>query len=78
MDFPLLPSVSTTSEIIQGLHIGYAHFKLFPAISASGIIALKSFAGPFKEARFCPTGGINEGNFLDFLSLENVLCIGGS
>ena len=58
MDFPLLPGVATAPEIIQGLDLGYTHFKLFPAISAGGIIALKSFAGPFQDARFCPTGGI--------------------
>ena len=78
MDFPLLPGVATASEIMQGLDLGYSHFKLFPAVSAGGIGALKSFAGPFQDARFCPTGGINEKNFLDFLNLENVLCIGGS
>ncbi len=78
MDFPLLPGVATGSEIMQGLDLGYTHFKLFPAVSAGGIVALKSFAGPFQDARFCPTGGINENNFLDYLSIDNVLCIGGS
>ncbi|MDX2476130.1 MAG: bifunctional 4-hydroxy-2-oxoglutarate aldolase/2-dehydro-3-deoxy-phosphogluconate aldolase [Gammaproteobacteria bacterium] len=78
MDFPLLPGVATGSEIMQGLDLGYTHFKLFPAVSAGGIVALKSFAGPFQDARFCPTGGVNENNFLDFLSIDNVLCIGGS
>lgn len=78
IDFPLLPGVATASEIMQGLDLGYTHFKLFPAVSSGGIGALKSFAGPFQDARFCPTGGINENNFLDFLNLNNVLCIGGS
>jgi 2-dehydro-3-deoxyphosphogluconate aldolase/(4S)-4-hydroxy-2-oxoglutarate aldolase len=63
---------------MPGLDFGYTHFKLFPAISTGGIKALKSFSGPFQNARFCPTGGINENNFLDFLKLDNVLCIGGS
>jgi len=43
-----------------------------------GIPLLKSFSGPFQEAKFCPTGGINENNYLDFLALSNVLCVGGS
>ena len=78
IDFPLIPGVSTGSEIMNGLDLGYTHFKLFPATSAGGIPLLKSFSGPFQEAKFCPTGGINENNYLDFLALENVLCAGGS
>jgi len=76
--FPLLPGVATASEIMLGLNLGYSHFKLFPAMSAGGITALKSFSGPFQTAQFCPTGGVNESNFLNFLELDNVLCIGGS
>lgn len=76
--FPLIPGVSTGSEIMNGLGLGYTHFKLFPATSVGGIPLLKSFSGPFQQAKFCPTGGINEENYLDFLSLDNVLCVGGS
>ncbi|MEB8432726.1 bifunctional 4-hydroxy-2-oxoglutarate aldolase/2-dehydro-3-deoxy-phosphogluconate aldolase [Cocleimonas sp. KMM 6892] len=78
INFPLIPGVSTGSEIMNGLDLGYTHFKLFPATSVGGIPLLKSFSGPFQQAKFCPTGGINENNYLDFLALENVLCAGGS
>lgn len=78
MQFPLIPGVSTGSEVMNGLDFGYTHFKLFPATSVGGIPLLKSFSGPFQKAKFCPTGGINEGNYLDFLALKNVLCVGGS
>jgi len=78
LNYPLLPGVATASEIMKGLDLGYTHFKLFPATTAGGINALKSFSGPFQTARFCPTGGISEDNFLDFLKLKNVLCIGGT
>lgn len=78
MEFPLLPGVATGSEVMQGLELGYTHFKLFPAVAVGGIQNLKSFAGPFKDAKFCPTGGVNETNFTEFLALNNVLCIGGS
>lgn len=77
-NFPLIPGVSTGSEIMNGLDLGYTHFKLFPATSVGGISLLKSFSGPFQQAKFCPTGGINEDNYLDFLALDNVLCAGGS
>ena len=78
INFPLLPGVSTGSEIMNGLDLGYTHFKLFPATSVGGISLLKSFGGPFQQVKFCPTGGINENNYRDFLALDNVLCVGGS
>ena len=78
ISFPLIPGVSTGSEIMNGLDLGYTHFKLFPATSVGGIPLLKSFSGPFQQAKFCPTGGIKENNYLEFLALDNVLCVGGS
>lgn len=78
MAFPLLPGVATGSEIMQGLALGYQHFKLFPAEIAGGIAALKAFSGPFQHVHFCPTGGVNEQNFIAYLNLPNVLCVGGS
>lgn len=78
MDFTLLPGVATASDIMMGLEFGYDRFKLFPAVTAGGMGALKSFGGPFQSVKFCPTGGINAANADDFLSLQNVLCVGGS
>jgi 2-dehydro-3-deoxyphosphogluconate aldolase/(4S)-4-hydroxy-2-oxoglutarate aldolase len=39
---------------------------------------MKAMAGPFPDIKFCPTGGISLGNAMDYLSLPNVLCVGGS
>ena len=78
MEFTLLPGVATASEIMLGLELGYDRFKLFPAVTAGGVGALKSFAGPFQSVKFCPTGGVNASNVNDFLSLPNVLCVGGT
>jgi 2-dehydro-3-deoxyphosphogluconate aldolase/(4S)-4-hydroxy-2-oxoglutarate aldolase len=75
---PLLPGVATASEIMRGKEWGFAHFKFFPAESSGGVAALKSFAGPFSNIRFCPTGGITAQTALDYLALRNVLCVGGS
>ncbi|WP_018693754.1 bifunctional 4-hydroxy-2-oxoglutarate aldolase/2-dehydro-3-deoxy-phosphogluconate aldolase [Algicola sagamiensis] len=75
---PLLPGVSSTSELMKGMEYDYRYFKFFPAEASGGVPALKSFNGPFPEIRFCPTGGINEKNYLDYLALPNVDCIGGS
>jgi len=75
---PLLPGVATASELIAGLAAGFTRFKLFPANVVGGVGALKAFASPFPQARFCPTGGVNAKNAADYLALANVVCVGGS
>src|SRR6185312_1261130 len=75
---PYLPAVATASELMDGIAAGYRCFKFFPAGAAGGIAMLKSFAGPFPDARFCPTGGISQATVKSYLDLPNVLCAGGS
>ncbi len=75
---PLLPGVSTATEIAVARREGYNFMKFFPAVPAGGIPALKAFSGPFNDLSFCPTGGINADNAQAFLNLENVSCVGGS
>jgi 2-dehydro-3-deoxyphosphogluconate aldolase/(4S)-4-hydroxy-2-oxoglutarate aldolase len=75
---PLLPGIATATELMAGLAAGFTHFKLFPANVAGGIDALKAFASPFQQAKFCPTGGVNAKNAADYLALPNVVCVGGS
>jgi len=57
---------------------GYRLIKFFPAAPAGGVAALKAFAGPFPDLRFCPTGGIAPDSAADYLALANVVCVGGS
>ena len=78
IDLPFLPGVATPSEILQGMELGLSQFKLFPAAAVGGVALLKSLAGPLAGVRFCPTGGLNQQNFLDYFSLPNVVCVGGS
>ncbi|MFM7301203.1 MAG: bifunctional 4-hydroxy-2-oxoglutarate aldolase/2-dehydro-3-deoxy-phosphogluconate aldolase [Crocinitomicaceae bacterium] len=75
---PFIPGVATPSEIIQGLQFGWDTFKFFPANLYGGIPALKTFGQVFPNVRFCPTGGIKENDYLDYLALENVVAVGGS
>jgi 2-dehydro-3-deoxyphosphogluconate aldolase/(4S)-4-hydroxy-2-oxoglutarate aldolase len=75
---PLLPGVATASELMAGLARGFTRFKLFPANVVGGEGALKAFASPFPQARFCPTGGVSAKNAPDYLALPNVACVGGS
>lgn len=77
-ELPYLPAISTVSEMMVAMEAGYRAFKFFPAESSGGAPALKSIYGPFPEVCFCPTGGIGPDNFLDYLALPNVSCVGGS
>ena len=75
---PYLPGVFSPSEAMRAQEQGFTALKLFPAQQAGGIGMLKAMAGPLPDLRFCPTGGINAANFVEFLKLPNVLCAGGS
>ena len=60
------------------LERGITLAKLFPAEVVGGVGALKAFAGPFPQLRFCPTGGIDAANAPAYLAQPNVVCVGGS
>ncbi len=77
-DMPLIPGVSSSSEVMQALELGYSALKFFPAEYCGGVKLLNAFNGPFKGVKFCPTGGISTDNMRSYLNLENVLCVGGS
>ena len=74
----LIPGVQTASELMLAAAFGFEAVKFFPAVPAGGIPALKALAGPFPNARFCPTGGIDEHSAPDWLVLPNVFAVGGS
>ena len=75
---PFLPAVMTPSDVITAMDAGFDTFKLFPAAQAGGMAMLKALGGPFPQARFCPTGGIDAASAPAFLALPNVACVGGS
>ncbi|MGT0072176.1 bifunctional 4-hydroxy-2-oxoglutarate aldolase/2-dehydro-3-deoxy-phosphogluconate aldolase [Helicobacter pylori] len=77
-DMPLIPGVSSSSEVMQALELSYNALKFFPAEYCGGVKLLNAFNGPFKGVKFCPTGGISADNMRSYLNLENVLCVGGS
>ncbi len=75
---PLLPGAATASEIMALLEKGYTVQKFFPAEQAGGAAYLKSIGSPIPQVKFCPTGGISLKIAPDYLSLKNILCVGGS
>jgi 2-dehydro-3-deoxyphosphogluconate aldolase/(4S)-4-hydroxy-2-oxoglutarate aldolase len=75
---PLLPGAITPGEIMTARDAGLDFLKFFPAEQAGGVAFLKALASPLADIRFCPTGGVTAGNAADYLSLPNVICVGGS
>ncbi|VVE86088.1 bifunctional 4-hydroxy-2-oxoglutarate aldolase/2-dehydro-3-deoxy-phosphogluconate aldolase [Pandoraea bronchicola] len=75
---PLLPGVVTPSDILAALADGYETVKFFPAEPSGGVPMLKALYGPFRQVRFCPTGGISAESAPSYLAQPNVVCVGGS
>lgn len=78
MGLPLLPGAATASEAMRLLERGYRVQKFFPAEASGGAPALKAIGAPIPQILFCPTGGVTPGNAMDYLSLANTACVGGS
>lgn len=77
-DLPLLPGAATASEVMRLYERGYTALKFFPAEASGGAPALKSIGAPIPQVKFCPTGGVSPQNANSYLSLPNVMCVGGS
>lgn len=75
---PFLPGAATASEVMALREEGYQVLKFFPAEQAGGAPYLKSLSSPLAGTLFCPTGGVSLKNARDYLSLPNVICVGGS
>jgi 2-dehydro-3-deoxyphosphogluconate aldolase / (4S)-4-hydroxy-2-oxoglutarate aldolase len=77
-EVPLLPGAITPGEIMAAREAGLDFLKFFPAEQAGGAAFLKALASPIADVKFCPTGGVTAKNANDYLSLPNVICVGGS
>lgn len=75
---PVIPGVSTATEIIAALDHGCSVMKFFPAETSGGTAALRALEAPFPDVRFIPTGGVNAGNAANYLRLRCVAAVGGS
>lgn len=76
-EFPWLPGVATSSDIMHALSRGHEWVKAFPAQSlGAGWFAAQ--AGPFPEVSFVATGGVSADNALDMLAHgASALGVGG-
>lgn len=75
---PVLPGVSNTGEILLAREYGFTELKLFPASLSGGAPFLAAVSSVFQDIKFCPTGGVSPANKMDYLSLNNVIAVGGT
>lgn len=78
-DIPIIPGVSSPSQVEQALEYNLKIVKFFPAEAAGGLNMLKSLLEPYgSRISFIPTGGISPLNASAYLSCPNVFAVGGS
>lgn len=75
---PVIPGVSTPSEIMQALDLGLDTVKFFPAEANGGLPTIKALAAAFPQVRFMPTGGITVETAPAYLAHPSVVAVGGS
>lgn len=75
---PIMPGLSSPSEIEQAIELGLEVVKFFPAEQSGGLAKIKAMAAPYTQMKFMPTGGINEKNLNSYLDFEKIIACGGS
>ncbi len=76
-NIPYMPGIATVSEALFAHELKLKYLKFYPAESMGGIKTLRAIA-EILPLHFCPTGGLHADNFLNYLSLPYVTCVGGT
>lgn len=79
-DLPFCPGIMTPSDLTLASARGVRLAKFFPAGIAGGPKALAGISAPFAHLgiRFIPTGGVTEATIGEWLSLPQVIAVGGT
>lgn len=77
-EVPVFPGTATPTDIQKVVSYGLNVVKYFPADIYGGLKAIKALSGPFYDVKFLPTGGIKADNFMDYVSNDYILAVGGS
>ena len=75
---PVVPGITTPSEIMLALDLGLDTVKFFPAEANGGLATIKALAAAFPQVRFMPTGGITVDTAPAYLAHPCVAAVGGS
>jgi 2-dehydro-3-deoxyphosphogluconate aldolase/(4S)-4-hydroxy-2-oxoglutarate aldolase len=63
---PIIAGAYTPTEIYKAWSLGASMVKVFPAAQL-GPVYIKEVLAPLDRLRLLPTGGVNPGNFIDFM-----------
>ena len=74
----MLPGTATGGEMEQAMALGLDVVKFFPAEDNGGVKKLKSLAGPYRNLKWMPTGGVNTKNMMVYLSFDQIIACGGT
>ena len=76
----LIPGIFTATEIMKAYNIGVKVMKFFPCHSNDNIKMLKQYSDIFDKLgiKFIATGGIDNTNYKEVLSIKNVVAVGSS
>ncbi len=74
----IMPGTATPGEMEQAMSLGLTAVKFFPAEQNGGVATLKAVAGPYRNLKWMPTGGVNTKNLMDYLSFNQILACGGT
>jgi 2-dehydro-3-deoxyphosphogluconate aldolase/(4S)-4-hydroxy-2-oxoglutarate aldolase len=77
LDFPYLPGIVTASDLMTMARTPFRAVKFFPA-APLGASYLQALAAPFADFRFCVSGGLEIGNYKQFLKAKQVAALSGS
>lgn len=77
-NIPILPGISTATELQSAWNMGLRAVKLFPASVVGGPKMLKALSSVFRDVEFMPTGGVNPQNLKEHLDIPAVIACGGS
>ncbi|HYX33742.1 MAG TPA: hypothetical protein VE954_11565 [Oligoflexus sp.] len=74
---PYLPGVASPSDLMQIARTSYRAVKFFPA-APLGPAYLQALAAPFADFRFSVAGGLEVGNYKQFLRMKQVAALSGT
>lgn len=77
LNIPYLPGIATASEALLAHELNLKYVKFYPAERMGGIKTLLDLAEVL-PLHFCPTGGVNNDNLINYLNLDCVICVGGT
>ena len=78
LGLPVIPGISSPTDIEAALARDIKLVKFFPAEAAGGLAFLEAVAAPYRDVSFMPTGGITPANLPDYLGRPFVAACGGS